>query len=157
MVSSSRNPEQGSVQMAVTWEIVGVIVAVALAAAGYLLFRRRPGDNPLSRLVADALASEWAGRTGCGVESVRSAILRGEPADVHDRLAALVADVEIAFDHSGPGSARATVECKYADDPAVVTVTLSVPWDRLPQPVREQFLRSDEKHVRLHWSILQPA
>ena len=143
--------------MVVTWVVVGVIVVVAAGLAGFLLLRRRVGGDSLSRLVADALASEWASRTGLDLELVRNAILRGGPDNVYSELAALVADVEVAFEYDGPDRVGATVECRYKDGASVTTVTLKVPWERVPQPVREQFLRVGTKHASRHWSIPQPA
>jgi hypothetical protein len=138
------------------WAVAGVLVVAAAGLGGaFWYFHRR--IDPLSLLVADALAGEWADRTGRDLEQVRSAIVDGSPADVHRELVALVADVEVAFEHDGPGSVRAAVQCHYTDSGSTTTVTLKIPWARVPQPVREQFLRAGDKRSSRHWSMPQPA
>jgi hypothetical protein len=144
-----------SVEMIAIWVAVGVVVAGA-AVTGLLLWRRKGGDS-LSRLVAEALGTEWAARLGTDAESVRAVVLRGEPAGVRDQLAALITDVEVGFELDGPGPAEAFVRCDYADSEAVTTVTLRLPWERVPQQVRDQYLRTGDKRASRHWSVPQPA
>lgn len=146
--------------MTMTWVVVGVVAAAVIASLGYVAQRFWPprADNKLSRLVADALQAEWATRLGADPESVRSAVLRGKPAGLRDRLAALVADVEVSFELVKPGGpAGATVRCHYASDGSVTTVTMTVPWERIPQPLRAHHLRDGSTHASQHWSVPQPA
>lgn len=149
--------KQGSVEMTVIWVVVGVVVAAGAATAGFLWWRHRARVDQLSRLVAEALEAEWAERLGTDPESVRSAVLRGQPPDVRDQLAGLVSDVEVAFEFTKPGPVDTIVRCRYADDKTVTTVKLRVPWEQVPQPVRAGFLRAGTKQATRHWSVLQPA
>ena len=83
---------QGSIQvMTVIWTLVGVVV-LAGAVTVALIFRRRSRADVLSLVVADVMGTEWASRLGTDVESVRGAILRGEPAKLRDQLTVLIAD-----------------------------------------------------------------
>lgn len=150
--------ERGSVEMVATWIVVGIVVAAAVAGAVWLYMRRhsaeRPGKDDLAGLIADALADEWAGRAGADSESVRRAVRRGEPAEVRRRLAVLVADVEASFQSTGPaGPVRVSVHCKYAVDGSATTVTMEIPWERVPQEVRAQFIRTGDEHISRLWSI----
>jgi hypothetical protein len=139
--------------MIATWVIVGaVVVAIGVAIAVWL--RNRPGrPDPLSGLVVDALGADWADRTGADVNTVRSAALRGQPAQVRSHLAALIEDVEVGFEFDGAGPARVSVQCRYADGTSATTATMDVPWENVPQEVRAQFLRTGDKTTSRHWSV----
>jgi hypothetical protein len=144
---------KSSDQMIVTWVIVGAVV-VAIAVAVAVLLRNRPGrPDPLSGLVVDALGADWADRTGANVDTVRSAALRGQPAQVRSHLASLVEDVEVGFEFDGAGPTRVSVQCRYTDGTSATTATMDVPWEKIPQEVRAQFLRSGDKTVSRHWSV----
>ncbi len=146
--------------MTVTWVVVGVAAAAVIASLGYFAQRFWLPARPqrLSLLVADALQAEWATRLGADAKSVRSAVLSGQPADLRDRLAALVVDVDVSFELTKPDEpANATVRCQYANDESVTTVTMAVPWERIPQPLRANYLRDGSTHARQHWSVPQPA
>ena len=153
--------KHGSGTATVTWIIVGVVAAVVVVVVvGCLAWwaRHRHRDDGLSLLVADALGGEWAARLGADAESVRQAVLRGKPAGLRDRLAALVSDVEVTFEFAQAGGrGTAVVRCQYARDSAVTAVTLAVPWYQVPQPVRADYLRSGRRHASQHWSVLQTA
>jgi hypothetical protein len=139
--------------MVVTWIVVGALAVLAVVAISLLLARRRAGGDEMSRLVAGALETEWAGRIGTDTESVHRAVLRGEPAEVHRRLAALIADVRVDFEFDGPRHVEVSVQSQYSDDKAVTSVTLQVPWEQVPQPVREEYLRTGQRHASLHWGV----
>lgn len=146
--------------MTLTWVVVGVVAAAVIASLGYVTQRFWPSSriDTLSLLVANALQAEWAARLGVDAESVRSAALRGQPADLRGRLAALVADVEVSFELAKPDEpSRATVRCRYASDESVTSVTMTVPWERIPQPLRANYLRDGSTHASQHWNIPQPA
>lgn len=146
--------EKNSVEMIVTWVVIAVAVAVGVAVVGWLLRdRSHTRVNPLSRLVADALGAEWAGRTGADVEAVRSAALRGEPSQVRSQLASLIEDVEVGFEFNGAGPVRTSVRCKYADGTSATTVAMDLPWEDVPQDVRAQFMRSGDKALSRHWNV----
>jgi hypothetical protein len=145
--------------MTVTWVVAGVAAVAVIASLGYFAQRiRPPRRDKLSRLVADALQAEWATRLGTDAESVRSAVLHGQPADLRDRLAVLVADVEVSFELAKPDEpSDTTVRCHYVSDESVTTVTIAVPWERIPQPLRANYLRDGSTHASQHWSVPQPA
>ena len=93
---------QGSIQvMTMIWTLVGVAVLAGTVTVA-LIFRRRSHPDVLSLVVADVMGTEWASRLGTDVESVRGAILRGEPAELRDQLTALIADVAVSFDIAAP-------------------------------------------------------
>jgi hypothetical protein len=150
--------EKISEQMTVTWIVVAVVVAAAAAVAGWLISRRgsQQKANPLTKVVADALAAEWASAVSTDTESVRGAVLNGEPARVRARLASLVAEVMVTFEWDGAKTARTVVRCEYATGAAVTTVTLEVPWENVPQDVRADFLRSGDKSRSRRWSFSAP-
>jgi hypothetical protein len=145
--------EKSSDQMIVTWVIVAAVV-VAVGVAVVVWLRKGPSRvDPLAGLVIDALGADWADRTGADVETVRSAALHGQPAQVRSHLAALIEDVEVGFESDGAGPVRISVRCKYADGTSETTATMDVPWEKVPQEVRAQFLRSGDKTVSRHWSV----
>lgn len=136
--------------------VVWIVVAVAVLAAAGLIFRvirRSGGRDLLSELVASALAAEWGQRLGVDAETVRSAVLRGEPARVRDQLATLIAGVTVDFEISAPSAVSATVTCTYAGGGSATTSALRLPWERVPAQVREQHLRTGQQLIQCGWSI----
>ena len=147
---------QGSIQvMTVIWTLVGVVV-VAGAVATALVIRRRSHVDALSRVVADVMGAEWASRLRTDVDSVRGAVLRGEPAKLRDQLAALIADVAVSFDIADPSNVSVSIRCKYADRESVTETSAKIPWDLVPAKVREQHLRTGEKLARCQWLVANP-
>lgn len=144
--------EKSSDQMIVAWVVVGAVVAVGIAFAVWLI-RGRRREDALSRLVVDSLGAEWADRTGAEVETIRRAVLRGEPTHVRDHLVSLVEDVEVGFEFNGTGPARVSVQCRYADGTSATTTTTDMQWENVPQEIRAQFLRSGDKMISRRWSI----
>ena len=156
--SDATSVEKISEQMTATWIVVAIVVATAAAVLGWVIWRRgsQQKADPLTEVVADALAAEWAGAVSADTESVRGAVLNGEPAHVRASLAKLVAEVMVTFEWDGAKTARTEVRCEYATGAAVTTVTLDVPWDDIPQDVREEFLRSGGKSRSRRWSFPPP-
>jgi hypothetical protein len=137
--------------MIVTWIIIAA-VAVAAGVAVVVWRRTRPRVDPLSGLVVDTFGEDWADRTGVEIGTVRSAGLRGQPAQVRYRLAALIEDVEVGFESNGGGPVHTSVQCRYADGTSA-TATMDLPWERVPQEVRAQFLRSGTNTISRHWNL----
>jgi hypothetical protein len=154
--TGTTSAEKISEQMTVTWVVVAIVVAAAAAGIGWLISRSRQKADPLTEVVADALAAEWASAVSADAESVRGAMLTGEPARVRASLVALVAEVMVTFEWDGAKTARAVVRCEYVTSAAVTTVTLEVPWENVPQDVREDFLRSGDKSRSRRWSFPAP-
>lgn len=145
--------EKSTDQMIVTWVIVAAVVAAIGIGVVAWLRNRSNRPDPLSGLVVDALGADWADRTGADAETVRRATLRGQPAQVRSHLAALVEDVEVGFVFDGAGPTRVRVQCRYTDGTSATTATMDVPWEKVPQEVRAQFIRSGDKTVNRHWSV----
>lgn len=147
---------QGSIQvMTVIWTLVGVVV-LAGAVTVALIFRRRSRADVLSLVVADVMGTEWASRLGTDVESVRGAILRGEPAKLRDQLTVLIADVAVSFDIAAPSNVRVFVRCEYADRESVTETSARISWDLVPAKVREQYLQTGKKLARCQWLVADP-
>lgn len=149
--------------MTVTWVIVAIVVAGAAAVAAWLLRRQpttagqaRPRADQLGAVVVDALGAEWAGLVGADGQAVRDAVLHGEPAEVRLDLAARVADVTVNFESNGAGPVRVVVRCVYMDGTSATTVTLEMPWDRVPEEERARFLRTGDKQLSRHWRFPAP-
>ena len=102
------------------------------------------------------MSTEWASRLATDVESVRGAVLRGEPAKLRDQLAALIADVTVSFDIAAPGNVGVTVRCEYADRESVTVTSAKISWDLVPAEVRDQYLRTGEKLARCQWLVADP-
>jgi hypothetical protein len=147
---------QRSIQvMTVIWALVGAVV-LAGAVAVALVARRRSAVDVLSLLVADVMGAEWASRLGTDVESVRGAVLHGEPAKLRGRLMALIADVAVSFDIAAPSDVGVSVRCQYADGESVILAAARISWDLVPANVREQYLRTGEKLARCQWLVPDP-
>jgi hypothetical protein len=154
--SDTQDRMQESIQvMTVIWTFVGVVV-LAGAVTVALKFRRRSHADVLSLTVADVMGTEWASRLGTDVESVRGAILRGEPANLRDQLTALIADVTVSFDVAAQNNVRVSVRCQYADRESVTVNSARISWDLVPAKVREQYLRTGEKLARCQWFVADP-
>jgi len=147
---------QGSIQvMTVIWALVGVVVLAGAGAATFFV-RRRSRADALSRIVADIMGREWASRLGTDVESVRGAVLRGEPAELREQLATLIANVAVNFNIAAPSNVGVSVRCEYADRQAVTETSARISWDLVPAKVREQYLRTGENAARCHWLVADP-
>jgi hypothetical protein len=151
--TDTTSAEKISEQMTVIWIVVAVVVAAA-AVVGWLFSRRGSQQkvDPLTEVVVDALAADWASAVSADIESVRAAVLSGEPARIRTGLARLVAEVMVTFEWDGAKTARTVVRCEYAAG-AVTTVTLEVPWENVPQDVRADFLRSGDKTRSSRWAF----
>lgn len=137
--------------MIVTWVIIAA-VAAAVGVAIVAWLRTRPRTDPLAGLVIDAFGEDWADRTGVEAWTVRSAGLRGQPAQVRSQLAALIEGAEVGFEFNGASSVRTSVQCRYSDGTSA-TATMDLPWEKVPQEVRAQFLRNGDKAISRHWSF----
>ena len=144
--------EKSSDQMIVTWVIIAAVVVAVGAVVVTWLRTRQPRADPMSGLVVDALGADWADRTSADVQTVRSAALRGQPTQVRSQLAAMVDDVEVGFEFNGADPIYTSVRCRYADGTSATT-TMDLPWERVPQEVRAQFLRNGNKKLSRNWSI----
>jgi hypothetical protein len=145
--------------MTITWIVVAIVVVGAAAVAAWLFARRQserqagPQPDQLTAVVAEALSAQWADRIGADGQDVRSSVLHGEPAEVRLQLADLVADVKVTFELNGSGPVRVQVRCEYTDGTSVTTVTLELPWERVPEQERARFLRTGDKNLVRHWNF----
>jgi hypothetical protein len=137
--------------MIVTWVILAA-AAVAVGVAIVVRLRTRPRVDPLPGLVVDTFGGDWADRTGIEAGTVRSAALRGEPAQVRYRLAALIEGVEVGFESNGADPVHTSVQCRYADGTSA-TATMDLPWEKVPQEVRAHFLRNGTKTISRNWNF----
>lgn len=137
------------------WIILGIVLVGGGALVRPYLTRRRAvrAAHELDSLVVEVLGPEWARRTGLDLEAIRNVCgPDGDPAVV-GRLRDCVRRVLVRFERDGGASSPVHVlaRCAYIADGSEASARTDLEWFRVPDSVREEFIRSDAQSVDRRW------
>ncbi len=138
--------------------MIKIIIAVALAAVGIIWLKRlsekseNENRNEIDNWADETVAKALEKKLNVPLKTVLQLFQGSQDTDLLAKIQSIIDSVTLNFTKLSPSSISLRLEINYKDGTSY-SVTIEKDWDRLPDKVREEFLRKGSKTVSLLWNM----